>query len=79
MGLAPLHISTTSSDFNSNSEDSFNNPINNTDSECRTAPEVNKWTTIMTDPEIADRTYIEPLTVASAKRTIEKERPDAIL
>ena len=35
--------------------------------------------TIMTDPEMADRTYIEPLTVEAVTRVIEKERPDAIL
>ncbi|HEY0604282.1 MAG TPA: carbamoyl-phosphate synthase large subunit [Herpetosiphonaceae bacterium] len=35
--------------------------------------------TIMTDPEFADATYIEPLTVESVKRIIEKERPDAVL
>ncbi|MCA1927116.1 MAG: carbamoyl-phosphate synthase large subunit [Calditerrivibrio sp.] len=35
--------------------------------------------TIMTDPELADATYIEPLTVESAEKIIEKERPDAIL
>lgn len=35
--------------------------------------------TIMTDPEIADRTYIEPLTVETLKAIIEKERPDALL
>src|SRR4029450_13793733 len=35
--------------------------------------------TIMTDPEMADRTYIEPLTVESVTKVIEKERPDAIL
>ncbi len=35
--------------------------------------------TIMTDPEIADRTYIEPLTVDVLERIIEKERPDALL
>ena len=35
--------------------------------------------TIMTDPEIADRTYIEPLTVEAAAAIIEKERPDALL
>lgn len=35
--------------------------------------------TIMTDPEIADRTYIEPLDVDSVTAIIEKERPDAIL
>ena len=35
--------------------------------------------TIMTDPEIADRTYIEPLTIETVTAIIEKERPDAIL
>jgi carbamoyl-phosphate synthase large subunit len=35
--------------------------------------------TIMTDPEIADRTYIEPMTAASAAKIIERERPDALL
>src|SRR3954453_23654204 len=35
--------------------------------------------TIMTDPEIADRTYIEPLTVESVTAIIQKERPDALL
>lgn len=35
--------------------------------------------TIMTDPEIADKTYIEPLTVESVTAIIEKERPDALL
>ncbi|MDO4588097.1 MAG: carbamoyl-phosphate synthase large subunit [Planctomycetia bacterium] len=35
--------------------------------------------TIMTDPGIADITYIEPLTVESLARIIEKERPDALL
>ncbi len=35
--------------------------------------------TIMTDPELADRTYIEPLTAASIAGIIEKERPDALL
>ena len=35
--------------------------------------------TITTDPGIADYTYIEPLTVASLTRIIEKERPDALL
>ena len=35
--------------------------------------------TIMTDPEIADRTYVEPLTVETVTAIIEKERPDAIL
>jgi carbamoyl-phosphate synthase large subunit len=35
--------------------------------------------TIMTDPETADRTYIEPLTPAVVARIIEQERPDALL
>ncbi len=35
--------------------------------------------TIMTDPELADATYIEPLTVPFLERIIEKERPDALL
>ena len=35
--------------------------------------------TIMTDPEFADATYIEPLDVATVARIIEKERPDALL
>src|SRR6266536_1506505 len=35
--------------------------------------------TIMTDPEFADATYIEPLTPASVAAVIERERPDALL
>ncbi len=35
--------------------------------------------TIMTDPETADRTYIEPLTPEVVEKIIEKERPDALL
>jgi carbamoyl-phosphate synthase large subunit len=35
--------------------------------------------TIMTDPEMADVTYIEPLTVDALERIIAKERPDALL
>jgi len=35
--------------------------------------------TIMTDPEIADITYIEPLTFANLERIIEKEKPDGLL
>ncbi len=35
--------------------------------------------TIMTDPEIADRTYIEPLTLETVGAIIEKELPDALL
>ena len=35
--------------------------------------------TIMTDPEFADVTYIEPLTVQALEKIIEKEKPDALL
>src|SRR3989440_4947520 len=35
--------------------------------------------TIMTDPELADRTYIEPVTPAWVRQVIERERPDALL
>ncbi|MEZ4379730.1 MAG: carbamoyl-phosphate synthase large subunit [Nannocystaceae bacterium] len=35
--------------------------------------------TIMTDPQIADRTYVEPLTVDFLDRILARERPDAIL
>lgn len=35
--------------------------------------------TIMTDPETADRTYIEPLTLELLQKIIAKERPDAVL
>ncbi len=35
--------------------------------------------TIMTDPDFADRTYIEPLTTAVLTAIIERERPDAVL
>ena len=35
--------------------------------------------TIMTDPELADRTYIEPITPEWVERIIERERPDALL
>jgi carbamoyl-phosphate synthase large subunit len=35
--------------------------------------------TIMTDPEFADRTYVEPLIPEIAERIIERERPDALL
>ncbi|MBM5819549.1 MAG: carbamoyl-phosphate synthase large subunit, partial [Cyanobacteria bacterium K_DeepCast_150m_m2_101] len=34
---------------------------------------------IMTDPDMADRTYIEPLTPDVVRRVIEQERPDALL
>lgn len=35
--------------------------------------------TIMTDPEFADRTYLEPLTVEYLEKIIEREKPDALL
>ena len=35
--------------------------------------------TIMTDPDMADRTYIEPLTLDMLTRIVERERPDALL
>jgi carbamoyl-phosphate synthase large subunit len=35
--------------------------------------------TIMTDPELADRTYVEPLTAAVLEEVIARERPDAML
>ena len=35
--------------------------------------------TIMTDPEFADATYVEPLDVPTLRRVIERERPDALL
>jgi carbamoyl-phosphate synthase large subunit len=35
--------------------------------------------TIMTDPEFADRTYVEPVTPAFVELVIEKERPDALI
>src|ERR1043165_4871462 len=35
--------------------------------------------TIMTDPEFADATYVEPLTPEFVERVIAKERPDALL
>jgi len=35
--------------------------------------------TIMTDPEFAEATYVEPLTPESIERVIERERPDALL
>ncbi len=35
--------------------------------------------TIMTDPEFADRTYIEPITPDIIERIIEREKPDAVL
>ncbi len=35
--------------------------------------------TIMTDPEFADATYIEPLTAETVEKILDKERPDALL
>jgi carbamoyl-phosphate synthase large subunit len=35
--------------------------------------------TIMTDPDFADRTYVEPITVDIVEKIIRKERPDALL
>ena len=35
--------------------------------------------TIMTDPEMADRTYIEPITLDVLEKVIDRERPDALL
>jgi len=35
--------------------------------------------TIMTDPGMADKTYIEPLTIETLEKIIEKERPDGLL
>ena len=35
--------------------------------------------TIMTDPEFADRTYIEPVTPEVVEKIIERDRPDALL
>ena len=35
--------------------------------------------TIMTDPEVADKTYIEPITLEILEKIISKEKPSAIL
>ena len=35
--------------------------------------------TIMTDPETAERTYVEPIAVEAVEKVIERERPDALL
>ena len=35
--------------------------------------------TIMTDPELADRTYVEPITIEVVEKVIQRERPDALL
>jgi carbamoyl-phosphate synthase large subunit len=38
-----------------------------------------KTATIMTDPELADRTYIEPITLDMIEQVIQREHPDALL
>ena len=35
--------------------------------------------TIMTDPDVADKTYIEPITLEVLEKILKKEKPDAIL
>src|SRR5205809_4257591 len=35
--------------------------------------------TIMTDPDLATRVYVEPLTVPFIEKILEKERPDAVI
>ena len=35
--------------------------------------------TIMTDPDVADKTYIEPITLTVLEKILAKEKPDAIL
>ncbi|HZN93092.1 MAG TPA: carbamoyl phosphate synthase large subunit, partial [Myxococcales bacterium] len=35
--------------------------------------------TVMTDPDLAHRTYVEPITVEAAERIIAQERPDSVL
>ena len=35
--------------------------------------------TIMTDPGLADRTYVEPITAEFVEKVIDRERPDALL
>ena len=35
--------------------------------------------TIMTDPDLSDRTYVEPITVEWVEKVIEREKPDALL
>ncbi len=70
--MSLLHISTTSSDFNTNSEESFNSqsPSNSTNTESQTAPEVNKWTTIMTDPDPFNNVMPNDRNNGSAKTNI---------
>src|SRR4026208_892300 len=45
----------------------------------RVVPVNSNPATIMTDPEMADATYIEPITPEVVAKIIEKERPDALL
>src|SRR6476660_8677907 len=45
----------------------------------RTVLITSKPATIMTDPEWADRTYLEPLGLEGARAVLELERPDALL
>src|SRR5512144_479315 len=45
----------------------------------RVSPVHSNPATIMTDPEYADRTYIEPLTPEAVTAILERERPDALL
>ena len=45
----------------------------------RVVPVNSNPATAMTDPDVADATYIEPLTPAFVRRIIAKERPDALL
>jgi len=47
--------------------------------ECRVVLVNSNPATIMTDPEVADAVYLEPLTVASLEAIIERERPEALL
>ncbi len=49
------------------------------DEGCRVVLVNSNPATIMTDPEFADATYVEPLDVQSLTRIIERERPDALL
>src|SRR5512143_2342572 len=35
--------------------------------------------TVMTDPDLATRTYVEPITVASAEKILAREKPDSLL
>src|SRR3954466_9142261 len=46
---------------------------------CRVVPVNSNPATITADPQMADATYIEPITWQTVARIIEKERPDALL